>query len=89
MPYKYTVQTVIMPPKSESSLGGLSSLLKDIPAAGATAAMGGLSKNTSNQVFIGILRSRTVTEYIIKKKIGGKIHVFNNTSIKWFKGKFT
>ncbi|MEI6090629.1 MAG: Wzz/FepE/Etk N-terminal domain-containing protein [bacterium] len=65
MPYTYSVQTVIMPPKQESSLGGLSSLLKDMPSSVGLLAGGG--KSSANQTFIGILRSRSVVEYIIDK----------------------
>ncbi len=65
MPYTYSVQTVIMPPKQESSLGGLSSLLKDMPSS--VGMLGGMGKSGGNPTFIGILRSRSVVQYIIDK----------------------
>jgi tyrosine-protein kinase Etk/Wzc len=65
MPYTYSVQTVIMPPKQESSLGGLSSLLKDMPSS--VGMLGGMGKSSGNPTFIGILKSRSVVEYVIDK----------------------
>lgn len=65
MPYTYSVQTVIMPPKQESSLGGLSSLLKDMPSS--VGMLSGMGKSGGNPTFIGILKSRSVAEYVIDK----------------------
>lgn len=76
MPYTYSVQTVIMPPKQETSLGGLSSLLKDMPSS--VGALGGMGKSTASSTFIGILRSRSVVEYVIDKN--------NLTNNVFFKG---
>jgi LPS O-antigen subunit length determinant protein (WzzB/FepE family) len=66
MPYTYGVQTIIMPPKQESSLGGMASLLKDMPSS-AGSMLGGMGKSTPSQTFIGILKSRSTVEYIIDK----------------------
>ncbi|MFZ5517142.1 MAG: GumC family protein [Candidatus Zhuqueibacterota bacterium] len=65
IPKYYTATATIMPPTSESSDLGLSSLLSKIPGGSFTANMGLVSEETNT--FLAILNSRSVMQNVIEK----------------------
>ena len=61
IPEKYVSEATILPPKKESA-GGLSSFLQSMAG---NLQLGGMGKGDENQLFVEILGSRTVAEFVI------------------------
>jgi uncharacterized protein involved in exopolysaccharide biosynthesis len=66
LPVTYTSTTTLMPPESASSNSNLMSMLSAAgPVASACSAM--LGAKTSGAQFVGVLRSRTVQESLVRR----------------------
>jgi len=65
MPQMFTSELSIMPPKSSSSGGGLSSFLQNL--GGGALSIGGIGEDDQSKLFADILKSRTVTNEIVEK----------------------
>ena len=72
-PISFESDVTVLPPEKNSQMGGLSSLL------GGNSDLSGLitggSSNANTQLYVEILKSRTVAEYVIKKN--GLIRFYN------------
>ena len=64
LPNVYTATAKILPPQKEGS-GGLSSILGQMGGAAALAGLGGLGGGTD--LYVGILRSRSVADAVIQR----------------------
>jgi len=65
MPQTFSSSGQLMPPRKEGGSGGLSAFLQTVSGGGL--GLTGMGKNTESQLYNGILTSRSVDEYIIKK----------------------
>lgn len=67
VPNEYTATSVILPPKSNNSLG--SALMGEVAGAGALASLAGASLGLKSQgdMYVALFRSRTVEDVLIKQ----------------------
>jgi uncharacterized protein involved in exopolysaccharide biosynthesis len=68
LPYRYTATTKILPPQQNQSLAA--SLMGQLGSLGPMAAMaqgGGLGLKNPNDIYVGILKSRTVEDALIRR----------------------
>ena len=67
LPMRYTATVVLLPPQQNSSLSAaLTSQLGNMGGIGALAG-GSLGLKNSNEMFVGMLRSRTVEDSMVKR----------------------
>jgi uncharacterized protein involved in exopolysaccharide biosynthesis len=66
-PKSYTATAILMPPRQGSSIGSL--LSEELGSLGGMAALagGGLGIKNSNDMYIGMLKSQTVEDAMVKK----------------------
>lgn len=77
MPYTYSVEAILMPPKKEKSSGGLSSFLQSFSGGGLSLASVG--KSNQSKLYAAMLSSRTVVEYTIRKNNLDSSKYFDDT----------
>lgn len=63
----YTATARVLPPQKDSGIGGLSALLSQAGGLAGMAAGGMGMGSASTDLYIGILKSRSVTDAVIKK----------------------
>lgn len=64
MPQIYRSTATLLPPKQNQSSGRLSSFLENLSGGGGLV-LGGMGQNNQSQMFSGVLKSRSVAEYVI------------------------
>lgn len=92
LPVRYTATTKIMPPQqTQSTVSMLSSQLVGLGGGSLTAmAGGGLGLKSPNDIYVGMLTSRTIVDAIIRKfYLVSVYHTANMTQTRVKLGEFT
>jgi uncharacterized protein involved in exopolysaccharide biosynthesis len=83
-PRSYSAQTTILPPENKSQMGSLGSLLGGQDLSGL---LSGSFANANSQLFMEILKSRSVAEYVVRKhnlvdyfNVENELEAVNNVS---------
>jgi tyrosine-protein kinase Etk/Wzc len=64
IPQKFTATTTVLPPEDEGTSGGLSGFLQSISGG---ISLGGMSKGLKIELYLEMLTSRSVAEYIVNE----------------------
>jgi uncharacterized protein involved in exopolysaccharide biosynthesis len=65
MPYTYSAEAILMPPKKDKGSGGLSGFLQSFSGGGLS--LGSMGKSNESKLYAAMLASRSVAEYTIRQ----------------------